>query len=564
MEASLTALGWLLRKTGDFRSLRLNSYNRVVCSDEISRSFNPLDAEFSTDGRYCQQKLMVCSTCRDPVIMLLTPAQKPPETQMTMSPNTSPLPDDFEENVHDALSLFHKDASYGSPLDYLTLVKLEMPGAGGNVRVATNHVLLAALDALEVNRFDDAKLLRRRFPDEKSVYIVANELNVAQATVYRKQRLAIARLAETLHTMELAARDQRTHGLERLTLAAGETQLVGVGRHIDLLSGVLLAGAAPWLVSIEGIGGIGKTAIAYQLARRLVAEQAAFNGFAWVSAQQQQFHPGGFIRPVEDPALTAADLIESLVVQLLPAGALPVPFSLEQALNSLKARLRQSACLVVLDNLETFTDVEALLPTLRRLAGPTKFLLTSRQSLHAEPDVFCYPLPGLSEPDSLHLVRAEAQLRPLPHVMAASDDELRPIFETVGGNPLALKLVVGQLYLLDLDQVLDNLRAARGRKAEDMYRYIFQDAWRTLGEDEREVLINMPLFAQNGADFASIEQVSEVKSSALLHALERLVMLSLVNVSGGLHAHRYSIHRLTETFLLTDIIGWPGAGWSDL
>ncbi|MCA9870667.1 MAG: hypothetical protein KC487_09870, partial [Anaerolineae bacterium] len=75
-------------------------------------------------------------------------------------------------------------------MDYLTLVKLEMPGAGGNVRVATNHVLLAALDALEVNRFDDAKLLRRRFPDEKSVYIVANELNVAQATVYRKQRLA--------------------------------------------------------------------------------------------------------------------------------------------------------------------------------------------------------------------------------------------------------------------------------------------------------------------------------------------------------------------------------------
>ena len=481
-----------------------------------------------------------------------------------MTHNTSQLPDGFEQNVHDALALFHKDASFGSPLDYLTLVKQEMPGAGGNVRPATNRVLLKTLTALEVYRYADAQLLRRRFLDEISVFVVANELNVAQATVYRKQRLAIKHLAEALYALELAARDERAHGLERPLLAASEMRLVGVAGHIDLLSDVLLAAGAPWIVSIEGIGGIGKTAIAFQLARRLVVDMAVFGASAWVSAQQQRFHPGGFIQSVDGPALTQADLVEALVLQLLPAGALPVPFSIEQALNSLETHLRQTACLVVVDNLETFADADALLPTLRRLAGPSKFILTSRQSLQAEPDVFCYPLPGLSEQDALQLVRAEAQPRFLDHVTAASDDELRPIFETVGGNPLALKLVVGQLFLLDLSQVLDNLRAARGRKSEDLYRYIFLDAWRTLDEDAQEVLLTMPLFAQSGADYASIEQVSEVKGSALLHALERLVLLSLVNVGGGLQARRYSIHRLTETFLLTDIIGWPGAGWSDL
>ncbi|MCB0228645.1 MAG: hypothetical protein KDH90_05865, partial [Anaerolineae bacterium] len=189
--------------------------------------------------------------------------------------------------------------------------------------------------------------------------------------------------------------------------------------------------------------------------------------------------------------------------------------------------------------------------------------LTSRHSLHDEPDVYSYQVPGLVEPDALQMVRNEARLRRLDQVTDAGDDELHPIFETVGGNPLALKLVVGQLFVLDLDQVLDNLRAARGRKAGDLYRYIFQDAWRKLDEDAQEVLINMPLFAQNGADFASIERVSDVKGAALLDALDRLVMLSLVNVGGGLQARRYSIHRLTETFLLTDIIGWQGGGWGD-
>ena len=473
------------------------------------------------------------------------------------------MPDDFQQHVHDALALWHKDASHGSPLDGLTLVKHEMAGAGGNVRLATNRVLLAALVVLETTREPDAALLRRRFLDDKPAYTVANELNIAAPTLFRKQKQAITHLAETLYALELATRDQRTVDLERHAPTAGHDQLVGVAGHIDHLGDVLLAPAAPWLVSVEGIGGIGKTSIAYQLARRLVVELAAFSGFAWVSAQQQAFHPGGFIQPLDAPALTAADLVEALVVQLLPAGALPVPFSVEQASNRLAARLGQSACLVVLDNLETLADVEALLPTLRRLAGPSKFLLTSRRSLHAESDVYCYPLPGLAEPDALQLVRNEARLRNLAEVMAADDDALRPIFATVGGNPLALKLVVGQLYLLDLDQVLDNLRAARGRKADDLYRYIFLDAWRKLDEDAQEVLINMPLFAQSGADFASIERVSEVTGSRLLDALERLVMLSLVNVGGGLQARRYSIHRLTETFLLTDIIGWQGGGWGD-
>ena len=473
------------------------------------------------------------------------------------------MPPDFDKDVHTALTLWHKDASYGSPLEHLTVVKQEMLGADVSTRLATNRVLLAGLTALAAIREADAALLRKRFLDDKPAYTVANELNIAQPTLFRKQKRAISLLADILHAAELAARAQRSVDLESHGPVAGHDQLVGVAGHIDHLSEVLLAPAAPWHVSVEGIGGIGKTAIAYQLARRLVVEKAAFSGFAWVSAQQQAFHPGGFIQSMDGPALTVADLVELLVLQLLPAGVLPVSFSTEQASNILAARLAQTACLVVLDNLETLADVAALLPTLRRLASPTKFLLTSRQSLQRESDVYCYPLPGLAEADALQLVRNEARLRNLSQVMAADDGALRPIFETVGGNPLALKLVVGQLFLLELDQVLDNLRAARGRKADDLYRYIFLDAWRKLDEDAQEVLINMPLFAQSGADFASIEQVSDVKGSRLQDSLERLAILSLVNVGGGLQARRYSIHRLTETFLLTDIIGWSGSGWSD-
>ena len=79
---------------------------------------------------------------------------------------------------------------------------------------------------------------------------------------------------------------------------------------------------------------------------------------------------------------------------------------------------------------------------------------------------------------------------------------MRPLFDTVGGNPLALRLVTGQLHLLALPQVVENLARRRGgKRAEDLYRFIYWDAWQRLPDDARDVLMLMPLFAGDGADW---------------------------------------------------------------
>ena len=212
----------------------------------------------------------------------------------------------------------------------------------------------------------------------------------------------------------------------------------------------------------------------------------------------------------------------------------------------------------MVDNLETVTDVETLLPTLARLAGPSKFLLTSREAFTGQAEIYHFPVPELAERDAIALMRAEARLRNLRHVAEASDTDLRPLFDTVGGNPLALRLVTGQLHLLALPQVVENLREARGKRAEDLYHFIYWDAWQRLPDDARDVLMLMPLFAGNGADLAAISRVSDLPHDPLVQALEYLVKLSLVNVAGDLHRRRYSLHRLTETFLLREVIKWQG------
>jgi len=461
----------------------------------------------------------------------------------------------LDRRVHAALRNWHDHAGTDGLLTDLLVCDAEALSGQMNPRLCTNAVLWRALQQLAQKQPLDAALIEARFIQRKQVAEISLELQFAESTVFAKQKLALAHLTTIIEAMEMDAWRQRTRRIDAYFPASPTAPPIGHAPKIDQLLGLLARDDAPWLLSIEGIGGIGKTTLAIALVRQS-AHTRRFADFAWVSAKPAILDLGGAIRSVRQPAITVRALVTELLTQLAPEAASGLIGFPDRALAFLRTRLRAAPHLIVIDNLETIVDLETLAPTLLTLVNPSKFVLTSRRRLVDESDIYLYPVPELSEHDALTLVRREAGLRNLPDIADATDADLLPIYAAVGGNPLALLLVVGLTHIHSLTVVLHNLREARGLPAENLYTYVYRQSWDALDELHRQVLLAMPLVSIRGESLEFVASICGLPMATTADALHRLNQLSLVNVSGDLHHRWYGIHSLTRTFLQEQVAGW--------
>jgi hypothetical protein len=457
------------------------------------------------------------------------------------------------EALHLALRLWHKPSTSGSPIDFLNLYQRALYHAG-SVRRASNEVVLEALNVLEITYPQEATLLRERFLSDQPAHSLVAQYNVGESKLYAMQRRALHLLAEVTQERESQLNASHQRVLESRLPFTTPVPLIGIHQLLEHLSTVLTTRGPQWIVALEGIGGIGKTSLADALVRRLLV-QGVYDDIGWVSAQRLSFDDGGLIRIQSDAALSAEMLVRKLGAQLLGDTFLTAPLSAEAALEAVRHRLKTSAHLVVLDNLETLEDVDSLLPLLHSLAEPSKFLLTSRYHV-VDRHVTAFNIPQLSETFALQLIRRESESVSHGTLEEVPDEGLHNIYATVGGNPLAIRLVVGQAVFYGLDAVLEDLQEARGQEVENLYTYIYFHAWEHLDDVARQVFLAMALVSHVGGEIRMLTGMLDLPSERIRPALKQLVSLNLVDVGGSLMTPRYTIHNLTRTFLQKQIAKW--------
>ena len=333
-------------------------------------------------------------------------------------------------------------------------------------------------------------------------------------------------------------------------------QLIGRDGLVEEILACLTDEQRRLLVAIDGMGGMGKTALAYAVMEQALA-QRQFDGAIWI--REERSAVGG----AEQGGLTYAGALNAIGLGL---GIREVAGrSIAAAEERIAALLRAQKFLLVLDNMETASEPQAeIAQRIAGLLGPhSRALLTSRQRfVHG---VYHVHLGGLEATHAGDFLRREAAVRGIAHIAASPADALTSITRQTGGSPLALKLAVGQLAYQPLDVVVDRFRNVRLRAAESdeyarFYRSIFLPSWGLLSLEGKQLLVAMTHFAPGvGGNFEAIKASSGLDTDVLADRIDELWRLAFLEIGeASLRSIRYQLHTLTRHFVLSDIVQIAG------
>ena len=318
-----------------------------------------------------------------------------------------------------------------------------------------------------------------------------------------------------------------------------------VGREDQLVVLTKLLGASR-LVTLTGMGGVGKTRLALQIAAEIIGQ---FPDGAWWCE----------FAPVTDPAMVWETLATSLRVQPSPGRAVD-----ESVVDYLAAK----RLLLVLDNCEHLLDpVAGLVDAIEHRCPKVSVLATSREGLAVAGEQLV-AVPPLGVPaedagdDDLH--QAEAVCLFWDRASAARRDfaltdrnvaAVGVLCRRLDGIPLAIELAAARVRSLSPDDLVSRLdqrfklltHGSRGAlERHQTLRSTIDWSYDLLTPTERHSLNRLSVFA-GGCDLGAAEAVlpgDEIDAADVVDVLGQLVDKSLVvvdDIDGGVR------YRLLET-----------------
>jgi predicted ATPase len=310
-------------------------------------------------------------------------------------------------------------------------------------------------------------------------------------------------------------------------LPVDATSLVGREEAIEEVAGLVgLPGVR--LVTLTGLGGIGKTRLAVAVGERLADRFGAGTAFVPLAA-------------VTDPGLVLASVARAVGAELAGAGS---------PLEALVEYFGDDRWLLILDNLEQVVDAARDLDALLARCPGVVILATSRTALglRAERE---YPVPPLPLPaDPATVPVAELAVSPAVALFVDRARAVRPGFTLTAGNaaavaeicrrleglPLAIELAAARTRLLDPDALLGRLARsldALGTGAVDLperqrtLRATVEWSVGLLEDAERSLLETAAVFV-DGWTIDAAAQVAGLDEDRALDLTEALARHSLI------------------------------------
>ncbi|MHB8598589.1 MAG: WD40 domain-containing protein [Ktedonobacteraceae bacterium] len=363
------------------------------------------------------------------------------------------------------------------------------------------------------------------------------ESGVSLPRPYSRQRLSelFGKDAEELGLFEDAATHSASPDMRATTEDWGESPYVTqvYGRDLEI------ATLRQWMVdercrvvAVVGMGGMGKTTLASQVAR-LVRDD--FTTIFWRSLQHAP--------PLKIILQQCIQCIQGVSRQ----ERVELPDALDEQLSLLIHYLQSARCLLILDNVESilqegqyasyyregYADYGQLIQRVAETAHQSCLLITSREKSREvsrlegkRTSVHALHLGGVAPDAGKELLQGRE--------LSGSDEQWAALVAFYAGNPLALKIVaelVQDVFGGDIGRFLQEEAIAFG----DIHRLLEQQFQR-LSVQEQELIYWLAIEREPTAlETLRENQVYPPVKTALLESLDSLRRRSLIEVQGSAH-----------------------------
>ncbi len=315
-----------------------------------------------------------------------------------------------------------------------------------------------------------------------------------------------------------------------------------IGRDADLLKVTELIRRYR-MVTLTGVGGVGKTRLAVEVAQRLSGE---FPDGAWL---------------LELAAVSDPDAVPDAIACVLGVSQQPG----RSVSDSLAEAMEGKTQLLVVDNCEHLRDaVATLVDTILARASTVRVLATSREGLGLD-DEQLYAVPSLdvdagvrSAAVDLFVDRARAVVSEFELSGHGDESAAVEICRRLDGIPLAIELAASRMASMSVAEVRDRLGqrfrllvgSRRGLERHQTLRHTVAWSFDLLSPAEKELLQRCSVFA-GGFDLATAVAVAGSEAAdefEILDALDALVRKSLIAVHRSANQTRYSMLETIRQF----------------
>ncbi len=357
-------------------------------------------------------------------------------------------------------------------------------------------------------------------------------------------------VASTAERGAPAAEPKPLPGVPHNLPEAGPVRFVDRSAELARVLQVLAPESATPVAVLTGLRGIGRSALAQEVARRCLAlslekpeDPRAFRGIVWASAQKAMWTPQGTAQLPTSTLWSMDDLTLTIATALRkPALSQARP---EERLSLIEGLLREARYLLVLDDVDELQDPRCL-DFLKKLGASSRAVVTSCSPIETGVEI---PLGSLGSQAALELVREDARAAGSRAVEEASPADLDELVRQADGLPLALRWAVGQLKdsSQPLSSVVERLAQA-GRQS--LAEFCLRSSVERLTPPQRRLFLAFALFPR-AATAEAAAAAARVDGDDLERYLERLVRLRLLEPAD--RPGQYRMMLLTRQYGLADL-----------